>query len=73
MFRLLTTLLATSAALLLAVAQGDLTSANNVTSLQGTWSSGSGNVLTGNVSLLVFPVSGRGGEEATSDDDDDWR
>lgn len=32
-------------------AQGDVSSANNMTDLEGTWSSGSGAVRTGGVSL----------------------
>lgn len=52
-----TSLLTTAAALLLSTsvtvhAQGDLSSTNNVTSLQGTWSSGSGAVETGGVSVV---------------------
>ena len=37
-----------------ALAQGDLTAAHNTTSLEGTWSTGSGAVLTGSVRLALY-------------------
>lgn len=47
------TLLAAAVLATAASAQIDLSEANNVTSLQGTWSTGSGAVSTGGVSLFA--------------------
>jgi hypothetical protein len=51
MFSFLATTLLSSILVGKALAQGDITTDNNVTSLQGTWSSGSGAVSTGAVSV----------------------
>lgn len=50
-------LFALSATLSAVKGQGDLTQLNNITALTGTWSSGSGGVQTGGVSLSLLAFS----------------